>query len=48
MSPALLAFDYDAVCACNDINLHAITERIDPLKTNSVIPYDNGDDDLSA
>jgi DNA primase len=44
----VLAFDYDAVCACNDINLHAITERIDPLKTNSVIPYDNGDDDLSA
>ena len=44
----VLAFDYDAVCECNDINLHAYTKSIDPLHPNSTPPLDNEEDEFTA
>ena len=43
----VLAFDYDAVCECNDINLQTITERINQSQ-NSVTSSDDANDELTA
>ena len=43
----VLAFDYDAVCECNDINLQTITERISQSQ-NSVTSSDDANDELTA